>query len=204
MRWRRTADHRPTRRPRPSALLPTNLTRLFVRAQTLKRRMADLALVGPLGELDLGHEPRRGPVRVAAKPAGRRRRERTGLHFDALERRAQLARALRRESRADLAREHQPILLIRPDEQRADTLTRTFRIGEAADHEFLSSHALGFQPALAFAGQVRLIAPLRDDALESEAARFTKRGRTVGIDVVGELDARAPDDLLQRCFSGVQ
>src|SRR5579872_4851960 len=170
MRWRRTADHRPTRRPRPSALLPTNLTRLLVRAQTLKRRMADLALVRPLSELDLGHEPRRGPVRMPAKPAGRRRRERTGLYLDALECGAQLARALRRESRADLAREHQPVLLIRPDEQRAEALPRAFRIGEAADHEFLPAHALGLQPALAFAGEVRLVAPLRDDALESEAA----------------------------------
>src|SRR3954462_4548348 len=140
-------------------------------------------------------------MRVLPEPSGRTRSERALADLDRVERPAQLARAFGRETSADLAGEDETAFLVEADQQRTDPFARSLGIGEAADHEFLAVDALRFEPAGALAALIRLVARLRDDPFETEAARFADGGGAVRLQVIRELDARAADDLLQRSLA---
>src|SRR5215510_8673540 len=80
-----------------------NLFGVFVSPQSLKRRMANLAVARPLRELDFADQVRFHPMRVAPQRSRGRRRKRRGLLLDALEARAQLEREFVRESGSHFA-----------------------------------------------------------------------------------------------------
>jgi hypothetical protein len=166
--------------------------------------MSNLAVVGPLGEGDLGDELRLHPVRVFAKPPGRRRRERALCRFELVQRRSELARAFCREAGPDLAGEDQIVAVVVADEQRADSYARPLRIREAADDELLPANTLGLQPPAALSEQIGEVPVLGDDPLESQPARFAEGDGAVGVEVVAEEDSIAFDDLPQRLLPYVE
>src|SRR3954467_1660218 len=143
-------------------------------------------------------------MRVLPEPSGRTRSERALADLDRVKRPAQFAGAFGREASADLARENEIAFLVEADEQRADPLARSLGIGEAADHEFLAVDALCFEPPGALAALIRLVARLRDDPFETEAARFADGGGAVRLQVIRKLDARTADDLLQRSLARLE
>src|SRR5205814_1605667 len=93
-----------------------------------------------------------------------------------------------REAGSDLTREHEPAIVVNTDEKRADAFPRALGIGETADHEFLSLHALRFQPLWASPGPVRQVATLGDDSFEALLAGFAKKFAAVSGEVVGIAD----------------
>src|SRR5262245_19400286 len=90
-----------------------------------------------------------------------------------------------REARAHPARVHEPpIVVVVADEERADTLSRAFGLGEAADHELLAEHTLHLLPArVALGPLVARLAPLRDDPLEPHGTSLAMDRRPVAHDV---------------------
>src|SRR5215207_2605776 len=154
--------------------LADHVGRPLVAPQTLERWVTDLAVVRPFRELDFSDQSGCDPVRVAAEPSWRRRPKWRRGHFETLERGAELARALLREPGADLARKHKTIAFVDADEQRADSLAGSFRIGEPADHKLLPLRAFRLEPSVPLAGKVGRSARLRDDAFQSEAAGLAK------------------------------
>ena len=166
-----------------------------------------MRVAGPLRERDLGDETRLDPVCVASEPTRRTRRERTVRRLDLFEPRAQIPRDADAETGPDLAGEDESIPVVVPNEERADALARSLRIGEAADDEFLPLDALRLHPAAAFPGLIRLVAPLRHDALEPETAGVLEGGASASLDVAGVTNPAAgafSDHARERGFPRVE
>src|SRR5207253_4231278 len=99
--------------------------------------------------------------------------------LDSIEPRAQIEQQLRVEAGADLAGEHEFVLLEIPDEQRAEADAPPLRIGEAADDELLRRLAFHLQPVRRAAVLVGRAAPLRDHAFPALATGAFPRLRLV-------------------------
>ncbi len=176
---------------RPDRLLADDAPGRLVEAEPLEGRVADLALVRPLGERDLGDDLGPHPVR-AASDAARRRGERRCRDGEGREPGAQRARGHLREARSDLAGEDEASRVVMgADEERADARASALGIGEPTDHELLSPDALGLQPAAVAAGRIRQPAAFRHDTLEPETARRREECRAAADDVVREADDAA-------------
>ena len=134
------------------------------------RGMAKLAVHRPLDEGnlhdDLGPHPVRANARQSDGFGERRFRD-----LDRIEPRAKFQQQLGIEARADLPGEDEVVALEISDEQRAQADASALRIGESADHELLRRLALHLQPVRRAAMLVLRIAPFRDHAFPSLAAR---------------------------------
>ena len=151
--------------------------------------MADLAVRRPFREGDLGDQLRSHPMHVAADALWWRR-ERWGRLLEAFELLAELERELVREAGADLAREDQPsIAIVIADQQRANARPRSFRFGEAPNHQFLAERALRLHPVAMATRAIRLIAALRNNPFEPMAAGLTEERLAVANDVLGISNA---------------
>src|SRR5439155_5580075 len=160
------------------------VARVLVEADAEQPRMPQLAVHGPLDEGDLHDDLRARPMRAqAGQPL--RARERRRRDLDPIEPRAQIEQQLRVEAGADLAGEHEIVLLEIPDEQRAEADASALRIGEAADDELLRRLAFHLQPVRRTPMLVRRVAALRDDAFPALPA-----GPLPGFLVVQRFDAR--------------
>src|SRR5699024_9185372 len=143
--------------------------------------MAQLAVVGPLGESDLDDQLRPDPVRtLLPDPFGER-----GLALlDRAEPVTQFTQRTFVVARADLARVPQPGTLVLAEQQRTEAGTRSRGIGESAHHELLFVNTLELQPGRRTTVPVTSVGPLGDQSLPPALAgfpletfpyRFTKR-----------------------------
>src|SRR5262250_3877749 len=153
-------------------LQPFSPTRdgLLVLSQPQERRVADSAVVGPVGEAYLADQKGLGPVMAAAG------RDRAGLEWrrGAHERLESLPDRLERglvETGSDLRHVdetgHGFRAVVEPQVQRAEVAARALRIGVAADHELLSQVALDLDPVAAARAGVEAARALGHDALEA-------------------------------------
>src|SRR5262249_38088559 len=98
-----------------------------------------------------------------------------------------------RETGPYLARvDESAVSLMNAEQQGAELAAHAFRIGEAADHEFLPARALDLQPRLAASGRIRCLLPLRDDAFERHPARPFVDLLARGIEVFRIAEPAAP------------
>src|SRR5262245_43852527 len=96
--------------------------------------MAELAVSGPLDEAYRDAYFRAHPVGAQSwKPCAFR--ERRTFDLECVQPRAQMKKHRGVEAGADLAGEDEVGPIVEADEKRAETLTRSLRVGEAADHE---------------------------------------------------------------------
>src|SRR5258705_9551765 len=151
--------------------------------------MPDLSVGRPLGEHYFADQVRLYPVRIPAQHSWRRRHERGGFPLDPIQLRTQLLRKLVGEAGADLAAEHEAVTFVIPNQQGPQSSAHTFRIGEAADHELLALHALGFHPAAVATGAIWLIAAFRHDPFESRSARLREECLALAFNVFGEANS---------------
>ncbi len=141
---------------------------------------------GPLAEAHLRDERRLHPVRPPE--AGGRRRERGGFLLERLEPLVEVAQRLVGEARADLARVHEPPVVVHPRQQRPETDARALGIGEAADHDFLLPHALDLEPVRRSGAAIDRVAPLGDGAFEAHLAGARDELGTGADDVIAVLE----------------
>ena len=144
------------------------MSRRLVRTNAEQARVTQLAVHRPFDEADLrdhfGTDPVRAHPRQAAALRERRLRD---LHR--VQPGPKLEQQLRIESRSDLAREDEIVLVVVPDEQRAQSDAPALRIREAADDELLRRFAFHLEPVGRAPVLVRRAAPLRDDAFPAFA-----------------------------------
>src|SRR5207245_4744875 len=155
-------------------LAPGGLRRVLIGAKAEERRLAQLAVSGPLGICDLRDELRPDPGRVAY---AWRRIERRTLGSKAVQLRGEDIQRLLREAGADLADKAQPPSVVEPDEESAKMLPAALRRGESADHELgLLSHLDLAPVARPRAWPVPRPPVLGDAAFPTEAPRPPARG----------------------------
>ena len=147
--------------------------------------MAELAVTGPLGEADLGHELRGRPVRAARLRALRRVDERRGAPLE----RAQAGREAgeRRlvEAAADASGEAQgALLVVDAEEEGAEPAAGSAGIGEPADDELLPAGALDLEPGAGAPARVRAAGAFGHQALEPLQAGLLEDGGAAALDVV--------------------
>src|SRR3954447_10388712 len=189
---------RPGSDPRSGRTLAHDVARPLVLAQSEEARLTQPAGAGPLGEADLGDEPRLDPV-------GALRQRLDGLaegRLVRLERVELLAQVRQRpgvEPGADLAGVAQDAVLVVADEQRAEADARALRLGEAADHDLLLEEALELEPVTRAAGAVRRIGALGDHALPALRARALVRRSRRAVQRLAQREGVARhDDVLER------
>src|SRR3954469_4104921 len=151
--------------------------------------MTDLAVAGPLGELDFADEFRAHPVGVAAERTRRPRIEGARRLLERVEAAPQVDGGLVAKAGADLAGEHEAWAVVVADEQRADPDAAALRIGEPADDELLALRAFRLHPAAMAARLVRTIAQLRDNPFEADVARLLEERSAAALDMFGIADA---------------
>src|SRR5215510_1572289 len=111
----------PARAVGASGGLADDIARGFVAAQALERRVAEAAVVGPLGEGDLGDEVGGDPVARGAGPGARRLgRERRCRALEGIEPGAEVDEGRVRVARADLAGVGEPAAVVVADEERTE------------------------------------------------------------------------------------
>src|SRR6266550_1926916 len=152
---------------------PRALRRILVGAQTEERRLTKLAVGGPLGVDELGHELRPHPGRIFH---ARRWIEGGRLRSEPHELYRQHVEGLLRKAGAHLADVAKLRSVVEADEKRAEMLAAAFRRRVPADHEF------GLLPHLDLAPEgrpnPRLVGRglvLRDDPFPAEALGFAVR-----------------------------
>ena len=150
--------------------------------------MAQHAGVRPFGERRLADETRPDPVRVPPEWAWWEWVERARALCDGIQLSAQVEREHLREPRADPTRVDQAISVVSTYEQGPKPGPRSFRVGEAADHEQSALKALRLPPGVAASGLIRQIPTFGDDALEAEAACFVEERVAAPVDVIGVAD----------------
>ena len=153
--------------------------------------MTEAPVVGPLGELDLGHERGLDPVDAC----GCRWPVTEGRLGDpkTLEPGSQGTDRGLREARADLSGvDERALAVVDTQEERAQAGTRPLGLGEAADDELLLVGALDLEPAAAPGRLVRLVPPLRDDALEAEATGLAEEALALAHHVTAVADRALP------------
>jgi len=161
----------------------------FVVAQSQKGRVADPAVLGPLGESDLADELRLDPVVAAAR--GRAGVERGGR---ARERREPLGDERERrlvEPRADLRDVDEAAVRVEPEVERAEVCARALGRCVASDDELLAELALDFEPVPGTLADVGAVPLLRHDALEAGRARRVEELPALGEHVIAEVDDTA-------------
>src|SRR5439155_270220 len=179
-------------------LAPGDLRRVLIGAKAEERRLAQLAVSGPLGICELRDELRPDPGRVAY---AWRRIERRTLGSKAVQLRGEDVQRLLREAGADLADKAQPPSVVEPDEESAKMLPAALRRGESADHELgLLSHLDLAPVARPRAWLVRRTLVLRDDAFPTEALGLAVRGLPISDEPAGNEERLGPqaDETLER------
>src|SRR5581483_8359128 len=119
--------------------LGDDLVGRLVRAQALEGRLPHVAVAGPAGELDLGHQLGLGPVQVALVARAGRLVERALLAFDVPELRQQLLHHAFAETGTDPADIDELVAAMHADQQRAQLLAL---LRPAPDHHFVAGPAL--------------------------------------------------------------
>ncbi len=143
--------------------------------------MAQPAVGRPFGELDLADQIRPSPVRAAAT-VGRDLVEGHGRKRAVVQQPAYVQGDFIVEAGADLAGIDQLFLGIIAQQERSDPSPAAFRLGKAADDEFLALVALDLQPVAIAPGTVARIAALADHALIGQAADVFQH-----VGLVGEM-----------------
>src|ERR1700730_5234002 len=132
---------------RPPGDLAYHVAWVLVFAQALEAGSTEIPCPRPLGELDLGHQPRLDEVRTRRRPAPVEGRAHA---LDAPEHRSQLCERPFREARSHLARVHELATVVVADEKGAgQALPTAFTVDPARDHELLSEAVLHLQPGAA-------------------------------------------------------
>src|SRR5579875_1129150 len=193
--WPSSKRRLPTSTSRVSAMaggpLPGDLRGWLVRPQALEAGVAELAVLGPLGEGDLGHQLGADPV-DAPHPLGVL--EGRAALLQGVEAPAQVGEDGAGEPGADLARVAQASPFVVADEEGAQAGAAAAGLGEPADHQLLAGRALHLEPVGRAAGGVGGVGPLGDDPLPSLAAGMLQVGLAVPVAVGGEPEpAVAPE-----------
>src|SRR3954452_9473321 len=169
-------------------LLPHDLARRLVIAQTEETRVPQPAVAGPLGEAHLRHQLRLDPGRAAHAGDLVVAREWSRVALQLAHPLAQLAQRLAVESGAHLARVDEVAVTVVAEQQRAELLARAARRGEPADHELLPVLALELEPVARARGHVRAVRALGDQPLPALAAGLLVELDPVAVAVRGEPD----------------
>jgi hypothetical protein len=145
--------------------------------------MAHGAAARPVRKTHFRYQHRLDPVVRAPRHGARRERTRVGAQGFELFRNAGQGRMI--EARADIAGVAQhAVVVMDPEQQRADAGARALRIGEAADDEFLAPAAFQFDPVGRAARDIAGVAPLADHAFEADLAggddQFIRPGAEFG------------------------
>ncbi len=194
-------------RPRAADAGPLthHLFRPLVRAQPLEHRLPQAAIVGPLGEADLGHVLRLHPhgagalLRIHGDGFG---------HAEGLEQLAELVPHLRIEARAHLAHVVVAVRSLHAHQQRADLPGRALVLDgqEAEDDGLLAGDDLELQPVPRARAHVRRALALGDEALPAAPLRLLERAVPRQLDLLGHLERRlhAREQALQQLAPGLQ
>src|SRR5438067_12079073 len=179
--------------------LPHDVTCRLVLAQPLERRVAQHAVVGPFGELDLGDELWFDPD--CARNA-RRAHERRRVTAQRLEAAQQIVERLAGEAGADVAGVDQAVALVVAQQQRAEMVRPVARArAPSTDDELLAALVLDLEPGARPApGLVRAVEPLGDDALELLGLGGGEHDVAVPDVVAGRLPPRSRE--LERLETG--
>ncbi len=169
--------HRPRlaqlRRRRRSRRLGLDILRRLVLAQALEGSLADRAVAGEAGVLDLRHQFGPNPVYPGGLFRGALPLERAFLGLQRFQSRHDLGHHLAPEARADPADMDQLAVTVHPGDQRAEVLSG--RRPPADDH-LVALPALRLAPAFAAARLVGRIKPLGDDAFQVHATGRQQHG----------------------------
>src|ERR671934_1039369 len=179
-------------------LAPAAFARVLVLAEPQERGLAQLPIAGPLLERDLCDELRPRPRRIAH---ARRRIERRPFGAERRQRAPELGERLRREAGADLAGVAEPVVVVEPDEERAEVRAGALRRREAADDELGFLAHLDLEPlSRADARLVRGADVLGDDALPPLGLRRRVRVRAASGKAPAQEERRVPprEQRLQR------
>src|SRR5687768_4331455 len=153
--------------------------------------MPEEALVGPLGERDLGDELWLHPVNAPGTGAARRIRERRSRSFEGLQPRREVLERLRVEARPDPSGEAELATLVDAEQQRSEPRPRAARFGEPADHELLPPDALDLEPVAAASRAVGSRDPLADDSFGAKTQCVREELRTAADHVRAEANLRS-------------
>lgn len=148
-----------------------HVERVLVRAQALVARVPQQAVLGPFGELHLGHQLRLEPDDALARPRLRSLRERRVRPLEARERREELARFGRAQARTRPARVLQLAVLVMAQQKGAHPAHPLGRLRVAADDELLDVAALQLDPVAVARAAIGRVGALAHDALQVKLAR---------------------------------
>ena len=162
----------------------------LVVAQSLEDTMADMALAGELGEIDLRHQ-RGVQVMRAATYVGRHGFERAVLARQGCEALREIVEGLAVEAGAHAAAIDELSSLMHADEDGREWAAGLVRGGIAADDEFLPAAAFRFQPRFGPASGIRRVGALRDDTLQALAAQFGEYIRPMAQDMRAVVKGRS-------------
>ena len=149
--------------------LAADLSCHLVLAQSLKARMAQAAVLGPLGVGDLADERRLEPHRILAL-CRRHLDEGRAVALERLEAPGQHLEIGARKAGADLAGKNEIVALEGAEQERGERPVLGARAAVAADHELGALSAFDLEPVLGATGHVRRGRALRQDAFEPRRA----------------------------------
>src|SRR5436853_4249794 len=159
---------------------PRALRWFFVGAEAKERRLAELAVGGPLGVRELGYELRPNPRGVTDR---RWRIERRFVRPQPLELLREHLESLLGEARADLPDVSELRAVVQPDEKRAQVLAATLWRRVPADHELGLLADLHLPPeGRSNARLVMRALVLRDDSLPTSALGLAICGLSIADD----------------------